>query len=212
MPGKINTDEALKLYADGLSDGDLARHFGVTQSGATRWRQRQGLKPNVVATSRPALSDQERRLMRKLLRQGATVEQVAREVGCGERVITRMRSKMKGDDRLRKSGKILRGTRSAARKDAAAILDELKAATRRITDTSIRDDTMGEMFLAFMEGRLRRDQIKTEARKYSGRQMNLWQSPWAPASIDEAMTEDGLRLVDLIACPAADAWLENVGA
>lgn len=212
MPSKINTQEALKLYNQGMSDGDIARHFGVTQSGATYWRQRQGLKPNVPATTLPQLSDEKRRKARKLLREGLTLEQVAREVGCGKRTVGKIRSKMKADDRLRKSGKILTGTRNTARKDAAAILDELKAATRRITDMSIRDDTMGEMFLAIMEGRLKRNQIKAEARRYSGKQVGLWQSPWAPISIDEELEEDGLRLIDLIACPSAQAWLDSVGA
>lgn len=212
MPSKINTEEALQLYRQGMSDGDIARHFGVTQSGATYWRQRQGLKPNVAATSQPPLSDRQRRLMRKLLRQGDTVDQVARAVGCGKRVVGRMRAEMKGDDRLRKSGKILTGARNASRKNAAAILEELKVATRRITDSSIRDDVMGEMYLAMMEGRLERQNIKTEARRYTGRAIDQWQSKWAPASIDEALTEDGLRLVDLIACPNAAAWLEEVGA
>lgn len=212
MPSKINTEEALQLYRQGMSDGDIARHFGVTQSGATYWRQRQGLKPNVAATSQPPLSDQQRRLMRKLLRQGDTVDQVARAVGCGKRVVGRMRAEMKGDDRLRKSGKILTGARNASRKNAAMILEELKVATRRITDSSIRDDVMGEMYLAMMEGRLERQNIKTEARRYTGRAIDQWQSRWAPASIDEALTEDGLRLIDLIACPSAQAWLESVGA
>lgn len=212
MPSKINTDEALKLYRQGMSDGDIARHFGVTQSGATYWRQRQGLKPNVAATTLPPISEDKRRKARKLLREGLTLEQVAREVGCGKRTVGKIRSKMKSDDRLRGSGKGLRGERSAARRDAAAILTELKAATRHVTDVTIRDDVMGDMFLAMMEGKLSRDQIKTEARRYSGRAIDQWQSKWAPASIDEALTEDGLRLIDLIACPSAQIWLDSVGA
>lgn len=212
MPGKINETVARQLHAQGKSDGDIARHFGVTQSGATRWRQRQGLPPNVIVNVQPHLSAERRRRGRKLLREGATVRQVALAIGCGRNAAASLRKGLKGDVRLRGHGVSLRGARNAARKDAAAILAELKAATRHVSDATIRDDVMGDMYLAMMEGKLSRDQIKAEARRYSGRTIDQWQSRWAPASIDEDMTGEGFRLVDLIACPSAAAWLESVGA
>ena len=212
MTNRINTDEARQLHAQGKSDGDIARHFGVTQSGATRWRQRQGLPPNVSVNVQPHMSAERQRRGRKMLREGATVRQVASAIGCGRNAAAGLRKGLKGDERLRGHGITLRGTRSAARRDAAAILAELKAATRHVTDAALRDDVMGDMFLALMEGQLQRQNIQTEARRYSGRAIDQWQSKWAPASIDEALTEDGLRLIDLIACPSAQAWLESVGA
>lgn len=211
MTGKIKTEEARQLHAQGMSDGDIARHFNVTQSSATRWRQKQGLQPNVIVEN-SRLSPERRRLARKLFREGATREQVRKATGCSKRTADRLRKEMAGDERLRPTGKHLKGERGLARRDAATILAELKAATRHVTDASIRDDAMGEMFLAMMEGRLERRQIKTEARRYTGRVIEQWQSRWAPASIDEAMTEDGLRLIDLIACPSAQTWLDSVGA
>lgn len=59
-----------------------------------------------------------------------------------------------------------------------------------------------------MPGKIDRD----EARRYSGRQVGLWQSSWAPASIDEDLNAEGFTLADLIPCPTAAAWLESVGA
>ncbi len=212
MTGKIKTEEARQLHAQGISDGDIARHFGVTQSGATRWRHKQGLPPNAPPKALPQLPDEKTRRARKLLREGMTLEQVARDVGCSRRTVVKIRAKIKNDTRLHTSGKSLSSVRNAARRDAVAILAELKTATRHVTDAAIRDDVMGDMFLAMMEGRLERQQIKNEARRYSGRAIDQWQSRWAPASIDEALTEDGLRLVDLIPCPDAAAWLESVGA
>lgn len=212
MTGKIRTEEARQLHAQGMSDSDIARHFGVTQSGATRWRHKQGLPPNVIVNVQPHLSAERRRRGRKMLREGATVRQVARAIECGRNAAAGLRKGLKGDERLRGHGITLRGTRNAARRDAAAILAELKTATRHVTDAAIRDDVMGDMFLAMMEGRLERQNIKTEARRYSGRAIDQWQSKWAPASIDEALTEDGLRLVDLIPCPRAAQWLERSGA
>ena len=212
MKYKIDTDEARKLHAQGKSDGDIARHFGVTQSGATRWRQREGLPPNVIVNVQPHLSAERRKRGRKMLREGATVRQVARAIGCGRNAAAGLRKGLKGDERLRGHGITLRGTRNAARRDAAAILAELKAATRHVPDASIRDDVMGDMFLDMMEGRLARDRIKIEARRYTGRAIDMWQSKWAPVSIDEDLTGDGFRLVDLIECPCAAAWVESVGA
>lgn len=210
MPSKINTDEALQLYRQGMSDGDIARHFGVTQSGATYWRKRQGLPPNFAQQTR--LDADKRRLARKLLREGMSAGQVAATIGCCYLTIQHIRREIKQDPRLRGHGQTLRGVRHSTKRDAVAILAEMKAATRHVTDTSIRDDAIADMFLAMMEGRLERQNIKTEARRYTGRVIEQWQSRWAPASIDEAMTEDGLRLIDLIACPSAQTWLESVGA
>lgn len=211
MAGKINTEEALRLYAQGVSDHAIARHFGVTQSGATRWRQRQGLPPkNTASTVR--VSAESKRKARKMFREGATVDQVSRAIGCSENTAQRMRQQIKGDARLRGHRMTLQRVQAQARRHVTAILTELKTATRHVTDATMRDDVMGDMYLAMMEGRLERQNIKTEARRYSGRAIEQWQSKWAPASIDEAMTEDGLRLIDLIACPSAQAWLESVGA
>lgn len=211
MTNRINTEEARQLHAQGKSDGDIARHFNVTQSGATRWRQREGLPANNTATT-IKVSAEGKRKARKMFRVGATVEQVARAIGCSENTARKLRSQIKGDVRLRGHGVTLQGARNTARRDVAAILADMKAATRHVTDPTIRDDAMGDMFLAIMEGRLERDRIKTEARRYTSRAIEQWQSKWAPASIDEALTEDGLRLVDLIACPHAEAWRESVGA
>jgi transposase len=210
MPSKINTDEALKLYQNGMSDGEIAKHLCVTQSGVTRWRQRQGLPPNFAQQTR--LDADKRRLARKLLREGMSAGQVAATIGCCYMTIQHIRRDIKQDPRLRGHGQTLRGVRHRTKRDAVAVLAELKAATRHVTDATIRDDVMGDMFLAMMEGKLSRDQIKTEARRYTGRAIDQWQSKWAPASIDEALTEDGLRLIDLIACPSAQAWLDSVGA
>lgn len=209
---KFNHAVAMAMYEDGASDGDIARHFGATQSGATRWRQRRGLEPNVKPSTLPALSDERRRKARRLLREGATREQVATAVGCSRRTVTKLRKAIAGDERLRGTGVPLTGVRNAARRNAQQILAELMAATRHVTDATIRDDTIGDMFLAIMEGRLDRQNIKTEARGYSGRAIDQWQSRWAPVSIDEDLTGEGFRLVDLIACPQADAWRESVGA
>ncbi|KHS43402.1 hypothetical protein [Novosphingobium subterraneum] len=210
MPGKIDRDEARKMHSEGASDTDIARRFGVTQSGATRWRQKQGLQPNIIAP--PSLTPEHHRKARKMFREGATVEQVARALGCSTVTANKLRKPLRGDPRLRGHGITLQAEQRMARRDALAIVNELKAATRRINDGSIRDDTIGEMFLALMEGRLQRDQIKNEARRYSGRQVGLWQSPWAPASIDEDLNAEGFTLADLIPCPTAAAWLESVGA
>lgn len=212
MAPRIDTALALQMHAQGKSDGDIARHFGVTQSGATRWRQRRGLPPNTSAHALPQLSDERRRRARKLLREGLTLEQVARAVGCSRRTVVKIRAKIKTDQRLRASGRNLSVERNDARRDAAQILAELKAATCHVTDAILRDDVMGDMFLDMMEGRLARDRIKIEARRYTGRAIDLWQSKWAPVSIDEDLTGDGFRLVDLIECPSAASWVESVGA
>lgn len=207
---RINTEEALRLYSDGKSDGDIARHFGVGQSSATRWRQRQGLQPNIVHDAVP-LSAERKRRARKMYREGATHEQVRRAIGCSRLTSKKLRRGLAGDDRLRLTGVSLKGERQQAQRDAATILAELKAVTRHVLDPTIRDDAIGEMFLAMMEGQLTRSSIKTEARRYCGRVFEQWQSKWGPASIDESITEDGLRLIDLIPCPRAQAWLDSIG-
>lgn len=212
MPPRIDTVIALQMHADGKSDSDIARHFGVTQSGATRWRHKQGLAGNVPAKARPALTPEQHRLARKMLRRGDTAEQVGQALGFTKRTILKVRKAIAGDKRLRGHGQTLVTARRIAREEAELILRELQAATRHVSDPALRDDVIGEMYLDLIEGRLARDRIKAEVRRYSGQALNRWQSRWAPVSIDEDMTGDGFRLADLIPCPSAAAWVESVGA
>jgi hypothetical protein len=201
--------EALAMHLSGVSDSDIARHFGMNQSSVTKWRQGLGRKAN----EQPAkLSNEKRRKARKMLREGATKRQVAQALECHPRTVQHLRKKMGGDQGLRQGGVTERSIRRALISDTTAIMAELRHATRRMTDPTLRDDVISEMFLALLEGRLSRDQIGTEAKTYTGRAIGQWQSKWAPVSLDEDLTGEGFRLVDVIPCPRADDWLQAMGA
>lgn len=205
---KLDKAEALAMHLSGLSDSEIARHFGINQSHVTRWRQRLGRKANEPQAQ---LSQDKRRKARKLLREGATKQQVAAVVECHPRTVQRLRGEIAGDPRLRQTGQSIASVRRTLARDAASIMGELRHATRRMTDQTLRDDVISEMFLALMEGRLSRDQIGAEAKAYSGRAIGQWQSKWAPMSLDEDLTGEGFRLVDVIPCPSAEEWLQQVG-
>lgn len=213
MKGKIDRDEFMRLHAQGLNDTQLAKHFGVTQSGVTRWRWRNKVQPNQPHPNGfGRLSADQKRKIRKLLRQGATREQVMHETGCGIRAVQKYRRELAADPRLRKSTDCLSFMRDRLRNSAAEILQELREATRYISDPAMRDDVVGDMTLALFEGRLQRERIKAEVRAYSGRVFRRWHSVYGPCSIDEEISGEGLRLGDLLACPSSSAWLEQVGA
>lgn len=212
MIAKINPDEARALLERGLTDTAIAKHFGVTQSGVTRWRNRNGLQPNRPHPGSGRLSAEQQRKARKLLREGATKEQVSREVGIAKDTVMRLRKQIAGDDRLWAHGRTLSGKRDALRRAGAALLQEVSDAARYVPDPVLRDDVIGDMVLAMFEGRLARERIRAEVRTYSGRAYRRWQSRWGPASLDEELGDGGFSLGDFLPCPQAAAWLESVGA
>lgn len=212
MASKINPDEARALYEQGLNDTEIAKHFGVTQSGVTRWRGRNGIPPNCPHPGNGRLSAEQRRQARKLLREGATREQVSREVGCHIRTVANLRRQIGDDPRLRRPNDPLSYMRDALRKAGTEILREVADAAPYVSDPVLRDDVIGDMVLAMFEGRLARERVRAEVRTYSGRAYRRWQSPYGPTSLDRDIGEDGLSLGDFLPCPQATAWLESVGA
>jgi transposase-like protein len=173
----MDKTEALAMHLSGVSDCEIARHFDVNQSHVTRWRQSLGRKAN----EQPAvLSKEKRRKARTMLREGATKRQVAKALECHPRTVQHLRRELDGEPGLRQIGATERAIRRPLVNDAAAIMDELRRATRRMADQTLRDDVISEMFLAMMEGRLSRDRIAAEAKTYCSRAIGLWQSSGAP--------------------------------
>ena len=208
-PAKMNKAEAIDLHISGMSDSEIARHFGINQSCVTRWRQRLGR----TANAQPAMTGpQERRKARKMLRAGASIQQVAEALECSTTTAKRLRKEIATEPGLRQHGQTVAATSRIVASEAAEIMAELRHATRRMADQTLRDDVISEMFLDLMEGRLLRDRITAEAKSYCSRAVGQWQSAWGAVSLDEDLTGDGFRLVDVIPCPSADDWLQAMGA
>lgn len=212
---RIDPVRLLDLYRQGMTDAAIALELGCHQTSVLYWRHKAKLPANggKAPDGRTIkLTDADKRLARKMLREGATRKQVATALGKSTKTIQNLRRTMDKDERLRASGRPQSADKVAVAKDARAIMLELAQACRGLQDTALRDDAVSEMFLALLEGRLKRDRIKAEARTFTGRAIGLWASRYGPASLDEDMTGEGFTLGDLIPCPRAAAWLEAVGA
>lgn len=209
---KYDWDQARVWYNQGWSDGMIARHLGCHQTAVIAWRRRAGLNPH-YAHCKPSspVTPEERRRARKLLREGAARRQVANTLGRSISTIQRLRDEISEDPRLRQTGHSVASSICSVGKDAPALLRELRQACRHVRDEMLRDDVIAQMMLDLLEGKLRRDQIKDQARKYSGRAIGQWQSPFGPASLDEELTEDGLSLGHILPCERTNDWVEAMG-
>lgn len=44
---KIDTEETMRLYKEGLTDAEIAEKFRVQRTSVSEWRRRKGLPPNI---------------------------------------------------------------------------------------------------------------------------------------------------------------------
>lgn len=203
-------DKAQGWYALGWSDGKIAIGLGCHQTSVIKWRRRNGLAP-LFNNCTKQMTTEDKRKARKILREGASIAQVAKAIGFSHNTILSVRSAIKNDPRLRKSGQSLSQPRKKVARLATQLLSEIREACRYVADPVLRDDVIAEMYLDLLEDRIKPDQIKAQARVYSSRAIGLWQSKFGPVSLDEDLTGDGFTLGDTIQCPHADAWLEEMG-
>ncbi len=76
---------------------------------------------------------------------------------------------------------------------------QIQAAVPKRIDAMVRDDIVGEIFLAVMEGRIEAEQITAAVRSFISKGLRDWQSAYGPRSLDQKLFGDSDRtLGDLI--------------
>lgn len=76
------------------------------------------------------------------------------------------------------------------------LFSQVKSALSFMVDPVLRDDAVSEMYLAVLEGTITLSQIRQEARKFSSDSVAKWQNNFGPRSLDAALGEGDLSLLD----------------
>lgn len=196
---KIDDRLALEMYYCGDSDGQIAKTFGATQSGVTRWRWRKNLPPNFERAA--PISKVSKRRAKSMLRLGATKRQVAEAIGARSvESIRRIRREM-ADTGLRRHGLTNRSIRARVLKDRS-IYHRIETAIGSGLASDVKCDAVDELYLAVLDGLVDERFIEQEARRYRSRAINLAGSPYGPRSLD-SQNETGWSLCDILDDPSA---------
>lgn len=196
---------AIEMYQAGASDGEVARRFGATQSGATRWRQRRGLEANFGPN--PPLHPQIARSARRMLADGASRRQVAdaHDIRCLS-TVQKLRRRM--DPRgLRPSGLTNASIRSQVLKDKT-ILPRISKAVGRQLPVDVKHDAVSALYLAVLDGLLRRDLIEERAPRFRARAFAMNGHDYSHRSLDDDTA--GWSMLDRLEDPNGLSWLEYV--
>ena len=90
MP-KINKEEALALYNNGLLDTEIAKHFNCSEVAIRQWRKRNYLESNLaIARGKKSLINHER--ITKLWENGLKDSEIAKELNCSTITVWKYRA------------------------------------------------------------------------------------------------------------------------
>lgn len=194
---KIDTPAGMKMWGAGASDNDLAKFFGSTQSAATQWRHRMGLKRNFEPIART--DERTVREAQKLLRLGASRGHVASKLYLSITTITKIRKSM-APVGLRKTGHTDREMRAKALNDTT-LLDRITEAIGKGLPLDALQDAVDELYLAILSGEVSADRIAELAPKYRSAAYSLNYGDYARVSLTE--DRDGWCLQDNLEDPDA---------
>lgn len=90
-PRKINEEQAMLLYRQGLNDPAMAEKLNVTANAVWYWRQRKELPANGKrGGDSKAKQKYDRGQIRRVLEEGQSVKQITSTLGCGKDTIYRI--------------------------------------------------------------------------------------------------------------------------
>lgn len=199
---RIDDKAAIELHSKGLNDQEISRELDVDPSAVCKWRTKHSLPAHNV---KPSLSDAQKRLARRMLREGASRASVAKAVGCCKETIQSIRDAMPSKG-LRKTGQTDRNITASIRDDSD-IWPRIEKAIGRINPSHIREDAVHEMYADVLEGRLSADLIEAKASRYRSRAYNMCGFRFGYVSLN-AENDNGLTLAETIADPNETRWLE----
>lgn len=90
-------------------------------------------------------------------------------------------------------------------------MDRIKTAVSKRIDPAVRDDVIGELYLAVIEGRVEVEQIAAAVRSFVNRGLADWQPAYGPRSLDETLSRDGKRtLAEVIGDTTAALAIDEI--
>lgn len=201
---KVDYGSVEALYKAGNCDGDIAELLKIDRSSVCRWRQSKGLPPRLQGV---ALSSEQRTTARRMLKLGASKDQVAEAIKCNRMTIQRMRRRMP-DTGLRSPGVSNDSLRRRVLGDRS-FMQRIAAAIGTTIPEEQRQDAILDLYADALAGLVLPENIEAAAASYRNRAMSMCGSRYGPRSIDEEIA-DGLSLGDLIEDPSAlEAFNDN---
>ncbi len=158
-----------------------------------------------------AIPDDIARIVAARLVVGDVVSEIAVAAKIGTDRIWAARLELSEADRQRRTlavrARIARG-KALQRED---IMGMIEAAVPRRIDAMLRDDVVGEIFLAVIEGRIEVEQIKAAVRSFVAKGIAQWQSAYGPRSLDQKLFADGSRtLGDMLEDETTTAQIDQL--
>lgn len=201
---RIDEAAAMALYRDGASDNEIGRALGITQSSITRWRQRRGLERNCEPPQ--PLDAVVVRQARKLLADGASRKQVAEalDIGCLG-TVQKVRKGMKKQG-LRPTGLTNRAIRSQVLRDRS-VMPRISEAVGRDLPIDVKHDAVSSLYLAVLDGWIRRDLIEERAPRFRSKAFALNGHDYCLRSMDDG---EGRSCIDQIQDPDALARFDEI--
>lgn len=133
------------------------------------------------------------------LLRGDLVAEVAQAVGASASSVWRLRATLSDEHRAQRALAMRARLKIERGRQGELLMDRIKAVMPRGLDAVLRDDVVGEIYLAVIEGRVEPEQIGAVARSFVNRGLREWQPFYGPRSLDAAIGTDGSRtLADLV--------------
>ena len=193
----------LRAYRSGKNDIEIGEIFGETANTIQKWRAVLGLAANVGRGKHP--------------RPEAAANMVYYQLGWSDVRIARERKVL--TDRVykwrHKLGLPPNNLYNRALRPAFTIQDlvgRVRRAVGRKLPVDIVEDTVADMLLAIMAGKIPLTEVEAEARKYGNRVLERFASKFGPRSLDEEIGVDGFTLLDTLVDDSSSSWLEEMGA
>ena len=140
--------------------------------------------------ARPLPPHTERQGIQALVRGDLTAD-IAKQLGVGSARIWKLRRSLRADDLAQRTQALRLRVSQRGKAAGDQIMAAIQSAVSRRIDSTVRDDVVGELYLAVMEGRIEADEIGAAVRSFVSRGLSQWQSAYGPKSLDAPFGADG---------------------
>jgi hypothetical protein len=182
---RLDWERVRELHAAGLNDYEIARDLGADPSSICKWRAKQSLATN-YEPSGP--SEATLRAARKMLRLGASKDQVAEHCSIHRMRVQRIRRKMPVQG-LRKVGQNNLMIAARVRKDPT-IMRRITSAIGSRIPPDVQVDAVYDLYADVLEGKVAGDFIEKVAPSYRNRAMEISGNGYGRRSLEDPLGED----------------------
>ena len=193
-----------QLFVDGISCS-CGRPIGHPYWCSAKWdayEQPRGRRPFAPPVEREAIA---------ALIRGDLVADIAKKAGVGTDSVYRLRATLPDEAKAARSRAIRARIAQRGKAEGETIMAQIERAVSRRIDPMLRDDVVGELYLAVMEGRLEADKISAAVRSFVNRGLSEWQSAYGPKSLDAKFgPDDGRSLVEMIRDDTGGSLIDDI--